>query len=96
MNLNNFVSLSEQIKTLEKQILRLTEQNKILQNRYNNLNKKHCKSIPAYRGRKAVVEINRLKSEGFVGSIKDNVKIIAVKYDLSVSWVFRLWNTYSN
>jgi chromosome segregation ATPase len=94
MNLSKFVSLSEQIRILEDDNKKLKSEVSMLEKRNKELRckcQKLSKPKSVSKGNAAIVEIERLKSEGFKGTIKDNVVTVAAKYGLSISWVFKMW-----
>tara|TARA_R110000751_G_scaffold302354_1_gene416346 strand:- start:260 stop:553 length:294 start_codon:yes stop_codon:yes gene_type:complete len=92
----NDLQAYHEIKTLKKEVARLTLRNVEWKHKYKKLCEKHGHRRPTSRGDKALITIEKIKLEGFTGTVISQLKLVADKHFLSVGHINDLWYKSNN
>lgn len=97
-DLSTYLSQKDRIEALEKvvqaqedEIKRLKRRNVEWKSKYYKLREKHGKPKPLTRSQKAISDIEKLRSEGFTGTVINQIRKVAKARHLSVGHVTDLW-----
>jgi len=80
------------VAELEKEVVRLKRRNVEWKCKYKKIHNKHSsRNILVTRSAKALKEIEKIKTEGFTGTVRSQLRLIAAKFFLSVGHTQDLW-----
>lgn len=91
-DLHDYLGDKARIAELEKEVARLTRRNVEWKHKYKKISNKYSKkNVLVTRSAKALKEIALVKEQGFIGTIINQIRLIAEKHFLSVGHTQDLW-----
>lgn len=94
-SLSEYLDQKVRIEELEKEVARLTRRNVEWKHKYKKLHNQYSKrEILLTRSDKARADIKQVKNEGFTGTVRSQIRLIADRHFLSVGHTTDLWYKY--